>query len=298
MVSAVWSAVKRASNLAGILPGGIDTARADSAPPPVVGATPTARAAWLEQQLQEYEDTLGARHHRSIAARNNLATKYAQVGRRQEAIGQFERALTDSVAVLGAANSQTDVIRENLASTLDDVRRYPEAAEHWLELLRQREEAAGAEDAATVHARGRLATAYRKTGQLDSAVVHFERALTDSPETSGERAESLRVGLALTHRAAERYEAAAQQLRIVQAQRMRRLGPRHVDTLTVQLHLGRLQLTAQRLAAATRTLERAYGEGLTASDDPDVRVLTMRLRRELAQAYRATGRDRDAAALR
>ncbi|WP_310910371.1 tetratricopeptide repeat protein [Lipingzhangella rawalii] len=299
MVSAVWDAVKRASGLSGLLARPASTVRSGATvPPPVAGATPSARAAWLEQTLQEYVTTLGPQHHRSIAARNNLAAKYAQVGRRTEAISQFERALEDSVSALGEDDPQTDVIRENLAGTLDDARRYEEATHHWLELLRQREQRFGPRDVSTVQARAGLATAYRRTGQLDSAVTHFERALADDPDPGGERVESLRVGLALAHRASGRFETAAQQLRMVQAQRMRRLGPRHPDTLSVQLHLGRLQLTAGRFAAGTRTLEQAYGEALTASDDPDVRVLTMRLRRELAQAYRAMGRERAAAALR
>ena len=96
---------------------------------------------------------------------------------------------------------------------------------------------------------------------------------------------------------AGRYEEAISQLRMVLAGRRRRLGKGHLDTLAVHHRLGRSHTQAGRPDHAVEVLREAYRAALNSSGDPEVRRLTVRLRRDLAGAYNAAGRHRDANAL-
>ncbi|PSK98192.1 tetratricopeptide repeat protein [Murinocardiopsis flavida] len=261
------------------------------------GDTPGERAARLEQTLHEYVDTLGTAHPRSIAARNNLASKYAQIGRRSSAVAQFEQALADAVPALGEEHPQTDVIRENLALSYEDTGRYADAASLWEVLLTQRQNRLGAGADETVAARTRLADCYRRTGSSDAAIVHYERAIEDATGATPQSLDKLRLGLAKALGAAGRHDDAAPQLRMVLAQRTRRLGSKHHDTLAVLHRLALAYRKAGRDLEAVEHLRTAYRRCLSAAGDPEVRLLTMRVRRDLAGALRAIGSEKEAAAL-
>ena len=264
-----------------------------SSAPPV----PTAgmRAAALERTLQSLVERLGTEHPDTITARNNLATKYAQMGRRQAAVQQFELALGEAVAIYGEEHPRSEIIRENLAWAFEDAGRPADAAGQWEILLGQRENQFGAADEDTVEARARLAVCYRRSGRVDAAVAHYERAIEDVAHT--ERREELRLGLSAAQSMAGRYEEAAAQLRMVLAGRRRRLGRGHLETLTVHHRLGRSYTQAGRADEAVDVLREAYRAALTSSGDPEVRRLILRLRRDLAGAYNAAGRHREAKAL-
>ncbi|MGW5877130.1 tetratricopeptide repeat protein [Nocardiopsis terrae] len=264
--------------------------RPAAAPP-----TPGMRAASLEQSLRSLVERLGTEHPDTITARNNLATKYAQMGRRQAAVQQFELALGEAVAVYGDDHPRTEIIRENLAWALEDAGRPADAAGQWETLLSQRENQFGPADEDTVEARMRLAVCYRRSGRVDAAVAHYARAIEDV--TSTERREELRLGMSAAQSMAGRYEEAISQLRMVLAGRRRRLGKGHLDTLTVHHRLGRSYTQAGRADEAVEVLREAYRVALNSSGDPEVRRLTMRLRRDLAGAYNAAGRHREADAL-
>lgn len=258
---------------------------------------PTAgmRAASLERTLRSLVERLGTEHPDTITARNNLATKYAQMGRRQAAVQQFELALAEAVAVFGTEHPRTEIIRENLAWAFEDAGRPADAAAQWEELLRDRESAFGPSDEDTVEARTRLAVCYRRIGRLDAAMAHYERALADVKDA--ERIEDLRLGMSAAQNMAGRHDEAVRQLRMVLAGRRRRLGKGHLDTLTVHHRLGRAYTQAGRTDEAVETLRDAYRVALNSSGDPEVRRLTLRLRRDLAGAYSAAGRHREADAL-
>ncbi|MBE3002154.1 tetratricopeptide repeat protein [Nocardiopsis sp. HNM0947] len=261
------------------------------------GSAPTAgmRAAALERTLRSLVERHGTEHPDTITARNNLATKYAQMGRRQAAVQQFELALDEAVAVYGEEHPRTEIIRENLAWALEDAGRPADAAQHWEGLLREREGQFGSADEDTVEARTRLAVCYRRSGRLDAAVIHYERAVEDVAGTLAR--EELRLGLSAALNMSGRYDEAITQLRMVLAGRRRRLGKGHLDTLTVHHRLGRCYTQAGRSDDAVDTLREAYRAALNSSGDPEVRRLTMRLRRDLAGAYSAAGRRREADAL-
>lgn len=258
---------------------------------------PTAgkRAAALEHTLQSLVERLGTEHPDTITARNNLATKYAQMGRRQAAVQQFELALAEAVSVYGEEHPRTEIIRENLAWAYEDAGRPADAAGQWEILLGQRESQFGPADEDTVEARMRLAVCYRRSGRLDAAVAHYERAIEDVASTK--RREELRLGLSAAQSMSGRYEAAISQLRMVLAARRRRLGKGHLDTLAVHHRLGRSHTQAGRPDEAVEVLREAYRVALSSSGDPEVRRLTVRLRRDLAGAYNAAGRHREADAL-
>ncbi|WP_017581068.1 tetratricopeptide repeat protein [Nocardiopsis valliformis] len=258
---------------------------------------PTAgmRAAALERTLQSLVERLGTEHPDTITARNNLATKYAQMGRRQAAVQQFELALGEAVAVYGEDHPRTEIIRENLAWALEDVGCPADAAAQWETLLSQRENQFGPADEDTVEARMRLAVCYRRSGRVDAAVAHYARAIEDVAST--ERREELRLGMSAAQSMAGRYEEAISQLRMVLAGRRRRLGKGHLNTLAVHHRLGRAYTQAGRADEAVEVLREAYRVALNSSGDPEVRRLTMRLRRDLAGAYNAAGRHREADAL-
>ncbi|MBQ1081514.1 MULTISPECIES: tetratricopeptide repeat protein [unclassified Nocardiopsis] len=262
-----------------------------------VAKAPTAgtRAASLERTLQSLVERLGTEHPDTITARNNLATKYAQMGRRQAAVQQFELALGEAVAVYGEEHPRTEIIRENLAWALEDVGCPADAAAQWEILLGQRESQFGPADEDTVEARMRLAVCYRRSGRVDAAVAHYARAIEDVAST--ERREELRLGMSAAQSMAGRYEEAVSQLRMVLAGRRRRLGKGHLDTLAVHHRLGRAYTQAGRADEAVEVLREAYRVALNSSGDPEVRRLTMRLRRDLAGAYNAAGRHREANAL-
>jgi tetratricopeptide (TPR) repeat protein len=270
------------------------TTRVVSRPEPHV---PTAgmRAASLERTLRSLVERLGTEHPDTITARNNLATKYAQMGRRQAAVQQFELALAEAVAVYGDEHPRTEIIRENLAWAYEDAGRPAEAATQWEVLLGERESQFGTADADTVEARIRLAVCYRRSGRPEAAVEHYEQAIRDV--TSPERREELRLGLSAALSMTDGAEAAIDQLRLVLAARRRRLGKGHLDTLTVHHRLGRAHTQAGRPDEAVDVLREAYRVALNSSGDPEVRRLTMRLRRDLAGAYNAAGRYREANAL-
>ncbi len=261
------------------------------APAPTAGM----RAASLERTLRSLVERLGTEHPDTITARNNLATKYAQMGRRQAAVQQFELTLAEAVAVFGEEHPRTEIIRENLAWAYEDAGRPADAAGQWEMLLRERERQFGSADEDTVEARMRLAVCYRRSGRLDAAVVHYERAIEDVAST--ERREELRLGLSAAQSMSGRYEDAVGQLRMVLAGRRRRLGKGHLDTLTVHHRLGRAYTQAGRSDDAVEVLRDAYRVALNSSGDPEVRRLTLRLRRDLAGAYNAAGRHREANAL-
>ncbi|MBX9391012.1 tetratricopeptide repeat protein [Streptomonospora halotolerans] len=284
----MWRSLLRKT---GFAPG--DTAAVPPAREP--GQSPALRAAVLEEVLREHVDSYGAEDPRTIAARNNLASKYAQIGRRQAAVAEFERALADAETVHGPDHPQTDVIRENLAWSYEDAGRADDAAEQWEALLKHRDSQLGPVAADTVTARSRLANCYRKCGRYDAAIAHYERAVEDAGTPAAR--EDLRIGLSQSYTALGRHDDAAQQLRMVLAQRRRRLGSKHLDTLVIQHRLGRTQLQGGRGEEAVDTLRAAYLNGLSAAGDPEIRMLTLRMRRDLAGALSAQGRHRDAAAL-
>ncbi|MBB4932157.1 tetratricopeptide (TPR) repeat protein [Lipingzhangella halophila] len=286
----VWQALLRWTGLTN--PEDTNAADADQTND---AGTPAMRAAALERTLQQAVDAYGSADPRSITARNNLAGKYAQIGRRAAATSQFEQALTDAVVTFGDDHEQTDVIRENLAWTYEDAGRFDDAASQWESLLSNREQSLGSTAGDTVTARARLAQCYRRSGRPDAAIARFEQALEDS--SSAEERDGLRLGLSMALTAAGRHNDAIHQLRIALAHRQRRLGSRHHDTLMVHHRLGRAYTQAGRANEAVDTLRLAYRHGLAVAGDPDIRVLTMRMRRDLAGALSAAGRHRDAAAL-
>ncbi|WP_116247199.1 tetratricopeptide repeat protein [Nocardiopsis sp. FIRDI 009] len=254
-----------------------------------------SRAASLERTLQSLVERHGTEHPETITARNNLATKYAQMGRRLAAVQQFELALAEAVSVHGEEHPRTEIIRENLAWALEDAGQPAEAAAQWEILLREREEQFGPADEDTVEARSHLAACYRRDGRLDAAIAHYERAIEDVAST--ERREELRLGLSVALSQSGRFEASIGQLRTVLMARRRRLGKGHLDTLTVHHRLGRAFTQAGRADEAVEVLRDAYRVALNSSGDPEVRRLTLRLRRDLAGAYNAAGRTREANAL-
>jgi ATP/maltotriose-dependent transcriptional regulator MalT len=106
---------------------------------------------------------------------------------------------------------------------------------------------------------------------------------------AGEQAESLRIGLARAYREAGSLDAALRQLRMVLAQRRNRLGAVHADTLALRHRLGQWQREADRSTEAVETLRTAYRDALSAAGDPEIRLLALRIRRDLARAYRGAG---------
>lgn len=288
-------------------PSGLPVPTAVGSPAPLAPApeadedrgtsTPTAgmRAAALERTLRSLVELHGTEHPDTITARNNLATKYAQMGRRQSAVQQFEVALDEAVSVYGDEHPRTEIIRENLAWGLEDAGRPADAAQHWEMLLRERESQFGPADEDTVEARTRLAVCYRRSGRLDAAVAHYERAVEDVAGTVAR--EELRLGLSAALNMSGRYDEAITQLRMVLSGRRRRLGKGHLETLTVHHRLGRCYTQAGRANEAVETLSGAYRAAVNSSGDPEVRRLMLRLRRDLAGAYSAAGRPREADAL-
>lgn len=258
-------------------------------------STAGMRVATLERTLRSLVDRYGTEHPDTIAARNNLATKYAQMGRRHAAVQQFELTLAEAVAVYGNEHPRTEIIRENLAWAFEDAGRPADAAEQWQVLLRERESQFGTADEDTVEARMRLAFCCRRSGQLDEAIVHYEQAIEHV--ISPEQREELRLGLGLALNMSGLHDEAVQQLRLVLAARRRRKGKGHLDTLVVHHRLGRAYTQAGRTNDAVETLREAYRAALNSSGDPEVRRLTLRLRRDLAGAYSAAGRPREADAL-
>lgn len=258
---------------------------------------PTAgmRVAVLERTLRSLVERHGTEHPDTIAARNNLATKYAQMGRRHAAVQQFELTLDEAVAVYGDEHPRTEIIRENLAWAYEDAGRPTDAAEQWHILLRERESQFGTADEDTVEARMRLAFCYRRSGQFDEAIVHYEKAIEHVGPP--EQREELRLGLGTALNMSGRHDEAIQQLHLVLAARRRRKGKGHLDTLVVHHRLGRAYTQAGRTDEAVDTLREAYRAALNSSGDPEVRRLTLRLRRDLAGAYNAAGRPREADAL-
>lgn len=269
------------------------TAEPDGAPAPV--PTSGMRASSLERTLRSLVERLGTEHPDTITARNNLATKYAQMGRRQAAVQQFELTLAEAVEVFGDEHPRTEIIRENLAWAYEDAGRPADAVKQWEVLLRERERQFGSADEDTVEARMRLAVCYRRSGRLDAAVVHYERAIEDVSST--ERREDLRLGLSAAQSMSGRYDDAIAQLRMVLAGKRRRLGKSHLDTLTVHHRLGRAYTQAGRIDEAVEVLRDAYRAAMNSFGDPEVRRLTLRMRRDLAGAYNAAGRHREANAL-
>jgi tetratricopeptide (TPR) repeat protein len=256
------------------------------------------QTAALERVLTECAQRHGEEHPDTIAARNNLAGRYAATGRRDIAVTEFERALSDAVRTLGEHHVLAEVVRENLAVCHEDADRFGDAAHHWQQLVAQRAARLGRHHPDTLLARARLAVACRRAGRLREAADHYRDVLQHSAAFSAEDVEAWRLGLARTLRRMGQDDECRAQLRLVVAQRRLRLGVRHPRTLAVHYQLGLSYARSGRPEEAVRVLREVYRHCLAAVGDPEVRRLALRVRRELAAAYRAAGRPQAVAALR
>jgi hypothetical protein len=74
----------------------------------------------LEVTLHDAEQAHGARNQHTIALRANVADCLAALGRGDEAVAVYRRAVDDSAALLGANHPDTVALHEEMTNVVQD----------------------------------------------------------------------------------------------------------------------------------------------------------------------------------
>ena len=119
----------------------------------------------LEQNLAGCERVLGPGHLRTLAARNNLANAYRDVGRATEAIPLLEQNLAGCERVLGRGHLRTLAAGSNLAAAYQAAGRAAEAIPLLEQSLAGCERILGPGHPRTLAARINLAAANQAAGR-------------------------------------------------------------------------------------------------------------------------------------
>ena len=124
-----------------------------------------------------------APHHAGRPGQPGAA--YAASGRAKDAIGQYQRALSDQERMHGPDHPDTIAARASLASAYRSAGKQKDAIAQYERVLADRERISGADHPDTIAARANLAYAFRSAGRLREAVPLYERP---SPTGCGSRA--------------------------------------------------------------------------------------------------------------
>lgn len=248
-----------------------------------------------EESLEAREESLGADHPSTIAARNNLASAYQTAGRIDEAIAVHEKTLSEAERNLGPDHPTTLASRQNLATAHRAAGRITQAVPLYEQAVASREKLLGPEHADTLAGRNMLASAYQATGQVHKALPLYEKTLQlrertlgrDHPDTV-----STRGNLATAYQTSGRLGDALELYEEALEARKRLYGDDDRRTLLVQNNLATAFHSDGRLGQAMEMYETTLEARQRTLGDEHTGTLTSK--NNLASAHRATGNIRDA----
>jgi Tetratricopeptide repeat len=151
-----------------------------------LGDSAIQRIEYGELLVADCERLLGESHSKTLSARNNLASAYAEAGRLVEAFPLLERTVTDRETALGDTHPDTLISRNNLASACQMAGRLAEAIPLYELTLVLREMILGDTHPDTLGSRNNLASAYVEAGRLAEAIPLQERTLTGCEKVLGD----------------------------------------------------------------------------------------------------------------
>jgi tetratricopeptide (TPR) repeat protein len=189
-----------------------------------------------ESLLASRERDLGLGHPDTIAAREQLASAYTDVGRLDDGIEIHKRALAECERVLGTDDPMTLRVRHSVAEALWTDGWPEESIAVYKRSLADRERVLGTDHPDTLLTAHALATAYWLAGRPADSISMFERALAGRAQ----------VAIAI------REQMLADQARL--------LGAGHLATLRTALGLGDLRLGTNQASSAIIIYERTLME--------------------------------------
>jgi tetratricopeptide (TPR) repeat protein len=238
---------------------------------------------------------LGPGHAHTILARDRLAASHEAAGHPDDAVGVYERALTERERILGPEHPDTLAARASLARAYRSAGHTHDAIRLAERALAEAERVMGPRHPDTLTARSGAAEAYLDAGMLDQAIAAFGHTLSVREQVLGPgHPDTLatRSNLAHAYRVAGRLRDAIPLYERALAERERAQGPDHPDTLTARGNLAFAYRAAGRakdaLAVYKRTL--AERERVQGPDHPD----TLTARGNLADAYFMANKFKDA----
>lgn len=252
---------------------------------------------WSE--LTSISDRLfGPSHPDSMALVQRLAAAYMAAGRPAEAVGWYQRIMSEWATSFGPDHSRTLTARVNLGRVLVTAGLAKEAIGVLGSALADCERAFGPDYPETHRIRDELASAYAASGQLGEAIKLYRRTLGERERKSGPHdpeTVATRLRLADAYQSDGRTKDAIAQYKRVLADRERSLGPDHPDTLLARASLATAYHESGRMAVALQMHEEVYAGTVRVlgADHRDSLAVAVRL----AGAYYAVGRLTDAATL-
>jgi len=156
---------------------------------------------------------LGERHPDVAQSYNNLAMLYYSMGRYEEALPLYQKALEIYLGQLGKRHPYVATSYNNLASLYESMGKYEEALPLYQKALEIRLEQLGERHADVATSYNNLATLYSSMGRYEEALPLYQKALEIRLEQLGERNPSVATSyndLATLYESMGRYEEAEQ----------------------------------------------------------------------------------------
>ena len=252
----------------------------------------------FQRILEIREKELGPDHESVALTLGNLGIVLARQGRFEEAEAGFRRAVEIRERELGSDSPVVSRALNNLGTAVEEQSRYAEAEEIYRRALAIDEKVWGPDHPTVARVSANLGSVLYRQEQYDEAEFHIRRALEIRKQAFGPNhpdvansTNTLGNLLSRTGRFGEAESALLEAITIWE----QALGPDHPNIAYGSNNLGRLRLEQQRYPEAAAHFERAVEitDANMTFDHPEA----VSARDGLVEAYRAMGREDDAAAV-
>ena len=183
--------------------------------------------------LNDLRTDLDDNHPNILITRHNLATRFADIGRFEEAIEQLEDVLVQRKKVLSADHPDTLTTGNNLASCLRSAGRFDDAILQFEDVLVQRKKVLSADHPDTLTTGNNLASCLADTDRFEEAIERFEEVLVRQTSVLGADHPSTfltRNNFATCLKETGRFKDAIEQFEEVLVQQTSVLGADHPNT--------------------------------------------------------------------
>jgi len=224
-----------------------------------LGDLKTAADQWGKAR-QIYTSELGPNHLYTLRSTDNLATSYAELGRREEALKLREQQVELERATLGPEHVDTLEAMNNLGASYSSVGRHADALRLFEETLVLREAKLGADDPETLRARYNKARALAALGRVSEAVQLHEQTFARRKAILGPTHPDTfwsMTNLAGCYATLGRQDEALRLREETFALQEHKLGIDHPDTIASMNNLALSYAAAGRRAEALKLLEQA-----------------------------------------
>ncbi len=248
--------------------------------------------------LADDERLLGPGHPMVLTLLHQLAARFQEAGRLNDAILLKEQTLHGAERTFGLHDERTLIARNSLAVGYQEAERFSEAIALLERNVADSELRFGPDSRRTASARSSLANLYCEAGRLREAISLQEQAAADLERALGPDDLEVLIShddLAVAYREANRLRKAISLHEQTTADFERVLRRNHPSILVSRNHLAIAYREAGRLKEAVALLKQTVAdrERLLGPNHPDV----FRSQHELALVYCKAGRLKDAVAL-